>query len=372
MSFTWPNIPFQGSEVTDFAAAYKELAESVLDEYFDFGGPTGLIAGIEGPYIEKLVVKELLQEGLLYACFIIQQRSGTTGPGTDFVLGNSPIDISDPDLEPAVLRLLGCKWGQEEDSYKNNIKCGNKPIEPPPDPNDDTCCTGSPTLMEGALLNIWASVNPQKPFAWVIIEAMKRYLSCNSTPLTADDLTDDQKQRLKAIAQKHLDAAREKGYNNYRGTTPVGWKMPIVTPLTDAYNMANLRGATSIYRVSFYGQGNSVHKLLGRAKVTADADDKVMCIKDDFDFDYGLIADRSDGSFPGDSITGYGFGPNMLDDNGNLHTTLQDVIDDWNPSAPADGRGSFGERDMVTNAALQNCPGGKGRGAPVPISICFD
>jgi len=371
MSFTWPTVPYQGSEVTAFAAAYKELAEAVLSEYFDFGGPTGEIAGIEGPYIEKLVVKELLQEGLLYACFIIQQRSGTTGPGTDFVLGNSPIDISDPNLQPDVIKLLGCKWGEFESSFENNIKCGNKPQEPPPDPDDGTCCTGSPTPLEGGILNTWGAVNVQKPFAWVIVEAMKRYLSCDSTPITADDLTDAQKQLLKEIAQKHLDNARTKGYNNYTGQQP-GGRGPIVTPLTDAYNQANLRGATSIYRVSFYGDGRTVHKLLGRAKVTADANDNVMCIKDDFDFDYGVRADRSDGSFAGDPITGYEFGENMIGSDGSPHTNLQDVKDDWDSGAPPDGPGSFGaEREMIANAALENCPGGKGRGAPVPINICF-
>ncbi len=371
MSFTWPDIPYQGSEVTAFAAAYKELAESVLDEYFDFGGPTGEITGIEGPYTEKLVVKELLQEGLLYACFIIQQRSGTTGPGTDFVLGNTPINISDPDLQPEIIRLLGCKWGEFEASFKNNIKCGNKPPAPPIDPNDGTCCTGSPTPLEGGVLNTWGSVNVQKPFAWVIVEAMKQYLSCNSTPITANNLTDNQKQLLKEIAQKHLDGFKERG-SGYTGPQP-GGRGPIVTPLTDSYNTSNLRGATSIYRVSFYGESRTVHKLLGRAKVTADADGNVMCIKDDFDFDYGLIADRSDGSFAGDPITGYGFGSNMLDGNGNPYTNLQDVKDDWDSGAPPDGPGSFGsEREMIAKAALQNCDGGKGRGAPVPISICFD
>ena len=125
MTFNWPDIPFQGTEVTAFANAYKELAVEILNDYYDDLGPFGDIGELEMPYVEKAVVKELLEQGILYASFIIQQRSGTSGPGTDFVLGNSPFDISDPNLESSVLRSLGCKWDEMEASYQNNIKCGN-------------------------------------------------------------------------------------------------------------------------------------------------------------------------------------------------------------------------------------------------------
>ena len=70
MTFNWPDIPFQGTEVTAFANAYKELAEAILDDYFN--SPIGHLADVVLPYKEKAVVKELLQEGLFYACFIIQ------------------------------------------------------------------------------------------------------------------------------------------------------------------------------------------------------------------------------------------------------------------------------------------------------------
>lgn len=360
MTFNWPDIPFQGTEVTAFANAYKELAEAILDEYFDNGGPTGQAGELEVPYVEKEVVKELLQEGILYASFIIQQRSGTSGPGTDFVLGNTPLDISDPDLEPSVLRLLGCKWDQQEASFQNNIKCGNKP-EVPDDPNEERCCTGSPTFAETLKLNGWAAMHSLSPFTNVIKEAMTRYLSCNSTPLTEDFLSESQKQQMKAIAQKHLDNARTRGYNFYTNRNIPGSDKRIVRPRNDQYAI-NRFGVTSVYTVSFYPNQTTVHKLFGDATVFADENDQVVCIKDDFDFEYGLKADRSD-SYAGDPITSYGFGSNM----GGGNYTKEQVIASW--GGPPE---KFGwHREMITEAALTKCPSGRGRGAPVPISICF-
>jgi hypothetical protein len=361
MSFTWPTIPFQGPEVTAFAVAYKELAEAVLNQYFDNGGPTGQAGELENPYVEKQVVKELLQEGILYACFIIQQRSGTSGPGTDFVLGNSPVDFSDPNLQPAVLRLLGCKWDEMEEALENNIKCGNKPPEPPTDPNEEKCCTGSPTFGETIKLNTWGAMHSLSPFTNVIVEAMKRYLSCDSTPLTEDFLSESQKQQMRDIAQKHLDRGRQVGYAYYTNRLIPGSDKRIVRPKNDPYAI-NRFGAASVYTVSFYVNGTTVHKLFGDATVLADANDQVMCIKDDFDFQYGHIADRSTG-YAGDPITSYGFGPNM---NGGNNTKEQ-VIQSW--GGPPN---EFGwHREMITEAALTQCDGGQGRGAPVPINICF-
>ena len=60
MSFTWPDIPFQGSEVTAFAVAYKELAEEILGDYYDDLGPFGDIGKLEMPYVEKSVVKKFI------------------------------------------------------------------------------------------------------------------------------------------------------------------------------------------------------------------------------------------------------------------------------------------------------------------------
>ena len=363
MSFTWPEIPFQGTEVTAFADAYKELAEAVLDEYFDGGGPTGQAAELESPYVEKSVVKELLQEGILYACFIIQQRSGVSGPGTDFILGNSPTDISDLNLRPEIIRLLGCKWNEMGEAYGDNIKCRNAP-DVPDDPNEETCCTGSPTLGETAKLTAWGAMHSLSPFTNVITEAMRRYLSCDSTPITIDFLSESQKQKLKEIVQEHLDRARTRGYSSYVNKNIPGPDKRIVRPQNDQYAKDRF-GATSVYTVSFYPNRTTVHKLFGDATVLADENDQVMCIKDDFDFEYGLTADRSN-SYAGDPVTSYDFGSYM----GSGDNTKEEVIQEWEDAGG--NPGGFGwHREMITEAALTNCDGGKGRGAPVPIDICF-
>tara|TARA_B100000035_G_scaffold272377_1_gene247679 strand:+ start:22 stop:1092 length:1071 start_codon:yes stop_codon:yes gene_type:complete len=356
MTFNWPDIPFQGTEVTAFANAYKELAVEILNDYYDDLGPFGDIGELEVPYVEKAVVKDLLEEGILYASFIIQQRSGTSGPGTDFVLGNSPYDISDPDLTPSVLRLLGCKWDQQEASFQNNIKCGNQPDDDwtDDDPDQDKCCDGGTTLSEHAAIAAWIAWagGPliQNPFANIIGDAMSQYLSCDSTPITANNLSQSQLDRLKEIAQGEINAGRATEVTN-----------------TVSQSTRTRIGATKIFQVSFYRKTYSAHLLLGEAAVTTDANNNVLCIRDDFDFIYGVEADRSDGSYPGDPVTATKAGRLMKFPDGTCKDQGQVEVD------PEYGGGK--KREVVLKAAT-GCPGSHnggcgGRGKPVPINICF-
>ena len=89
MTFNWPDIPFNGSEVSTFVDAYKDLGDAIIDQWDEKVDPRELHA----PFTNKDTVKELIQAGLVYASFIIQQRAGVAGPGTDFDLGNSPTPI---------------------------------------------------------------------------------------------------------------------------------------------------------------------------------------------------------------------------------------------------------------------------------------
>ena len=356
MSFTWPTVPYQGSEVTAFAAAYKELAEEILGDYYDDLGPFGDIGKLEMPYVEKSVVKDLLEEGILYASFIIQQRSGTTGPGTDFVLGNSPIDISDPDLQPEVIRLLGCKWGEWEASFENNIKCGKTPPEEPdwtkPDPDKEKCCDGGTTPLEHAAIAGWMSWSGGpfigNPFANIIGDATSQYLSCDSTPITGDNLSESQKNRLKEIAQKKIDDGDG-------------------TEVTDTVSPSTRSriGASRIYEVSFYENAYSAHLLLGTATVTTDANNNVLCIRDDYDFEYGV--ERGDDGYPGDAITATKSGDWTRNPDGSCRTKEE---------VQADPRYKGGPKREFILGAQQGCAGSHnngcgGRGAPVPINICF-
>ena len=98
MTFNWPDIPFSGTEVDAFVTEYKALAQAIIDEYEIDNGKVIIMDKIERyieePYRDINFLKELLEGGLLYASFIIKQRSGGTGPGTDFVIGNSPFLLS--------------------------------------------------------------------------------------------------------------------------------------------------------------------------------------------------------------------------------------------------------------------------------------
>ena len=111
MTFNWPDIPFNGNEVSTFVDAYKELGDAILDQWDKKVFPRELHA----PFTNKDTVKELIQAGLVYSSFIIQQRAGVAGPGTDFDLGNSPTPIPlDIGERIEFYQDLGCVWDPEK------------------------------------------------------------------------------------------------------------------------------------------------------------------------------------------------------------------------------------------------------------------
>lgn len=359
MSFTWPDIPFQGSEVTAFAAAYKELAEHILDDYFN--APIGPLQHMEAPYRSKLVVKELLQEGLFYACFIIQQRSGTSGPGTDFVLGNSPINISDPDLAPEIIRRLGCKWGDFEASFQSSMKCS--PPEPEPTPIEpDRCCEDGANPLEGATINTINTLMWGNPWRNMLSDLLNRYLNCQTDVFTASDVDSGDLEKMKEDLQKIIDRKDIIWHDNgYAG----GNKVMDITNEFSSSKLASL-GATKVYKVSTYG--NRSHYVVGYVNVTVDQNDKVLCMRDDYDFAYGWEMNRSDGSKAGDPFTFKQPGHETVDENGDP-LTAEEVC----ARKAMDGISCKG-RDLPINS-FYSCNGGGhnggGRGAPVPINICF-
>ena len=101
MTFNWPDIPFSGTEVDAFVAEYKALAQSIYDEWDDDGDLRVYdlsennrelpVPRSKAPFRRRKTIKILLENGLLYAAFIVKQRAGNSGPGTDFDLGNSPL-----------------------------------------------------------------------------------------------------------------------------------------------------------------------------------------------------------------------------------------------------------------------------------------
>ena len=76
--------------------------------------------------------------------FVIKQRAGESGPGTDFELGNSPLDVELPPGEAeSLLKKLGCTW--DNDSFDICFENGDNdnpddkklaPSDPPPEITD--------------------------------------------------------------------------------------------------------------------------------------------------------------------------------------------------------------------------------------------
>ena len=65
----------------------------------------------------------LLQEAFLYASFIIKQRAGNTGPGTDFDLSSSPFKVEVPrDQVGRFIKNLGCVFEKQDmiDAWRYN------------------------------------------------------------------------------------------------------------------------------------------------------------------------------------------------------------------------------------------------------------
>ncbi len=120
--FSWPTLPFTGTEVETFAAAYRDLAEEIMVD-FDNKVQNGLHIRTDGqgslkvPYRTANNLKEFLYNGYMYACFVIKQRAGNSGPGTDFILGSSPYGShhdesaqhwKDNMINKWIIRNLGC------------------------------------------------------------------------------------------------------------------------------------------------------------------------------------------------------------------------------------------------------------------------
>jgi hypothetical protein len=109
MTFNWPDIPFTGAEVEAFVDAYKAFAQEVLDSYDTEFSESNEIGYVGLPYMSKTNMKIYLENALLYSAFIIKQKAGNSGPGTDFQLGNSPLNTPLNDGEQdKLLKKMGC------------------------------------------------------------------------------------------------------------------------------------------------------------------------------------------------------------------------------------------------------------------------
>lgn len=124
MTFNWPDIPFSGTEVDAFVVEYKALAEAILNDMDDDNDVHPVAAfKLKTPYQSKQNLKIYLEYSLLYSAFIVKQRAGNSGPGTDFELGNSPVGpIFGEDQAQNFAERLGCTFTKEsiECSFRNS------------------------------------------------------------------------------------------------------------------------------------------------------------------------------------------------------------------------------------------------------------
>ena len=147
MTFNWPDVPFSGTKVDAFVVAYKAFAQEVLDAYNTSDHIYGESNGVEYlnlPYMTKENVKIYLEKALVYSSFVIKQRAGESGPGTDFELGNSPMNVElSPGESGSLLKKLGCTW--DNDSFDICFENGDNdnpddntlaPSDPPPEVGD--------------------------------------------------------------------------------------------------------------------------------------------------------------------------------------------------------------------------------------------
>ena len=316
MSFNWPEIPFAGPEVEAFVTAYKELAESIYENFLDEVGFDGNVTTggphLKAPFRNREIVRDLLENGLVFSAFIIQQRSGATGPGTDFDLGNSPLDnIMDSSDWYNLLKKTGCIFDDDEivsclrenmegddptpmddESWLDNLL--NEIANEDPDPDDigpdpanppPPKCTAGPKQTIGFAL---ANLAPD-PLLRVKASALWKYVNCDPTPFTQNDLGSNEVNTLRDKIQGFMDANNRLSLGHCTALSGGGgYTVPSggTASQCDFYNPA--------------GDSRGLRNFLGTAVIITDANGTVVGVRDDMDFIYGFELDRTDGSLAGD------------------------------------------------------------------------
>jgi len=398
MTFNWPDIPFSGAEVDAFVVEYKALAEAIYED-----SKTNVILDLlKMPYRESENLKVFLEKGLLYATFIIKQRSSGEGPGTDFDLDNSPYrpGLTESQISK-LLKNLGCVFTNDEmtNAWNNNKKVdssledldnlfnadGSPNLPPFIQTLVDTLINGSngnpenlnvsdylESLQEATvgevdgwtnfLISLWEGIRAPfgiNPYRNLITTAVRRYLGDDGTQITENTFTPEQVTQLRNGVQELINrsvAVWPEG--DPRGVSIFGTGVPY-DDVTSLYNATqqqafNLPPGGKI--VQFPTYGTDLRRLLGVATAVLDSNNNVRSIHDDFDFVYGNEVNRS-GT---DQIPGSPYNPNQIvngtewSKNGQTQTPQQ--VQEANPGH---------QRTVIIDYYT------KGKGTPVPIRINF-
>jgi hypothetical protein len=413
MSFNWPDIPFSGTEVDAFVAEYKVLAQAIIDEYEIDNDKVVVMDKIERyleePYRDKDFLKELLENGLIYASFIIKQRSGGTGPGTDFIIGNSPLLNSMSSAQRRTFfQMLGCVFTQEGmanafNSNKNRI--GGSPRTPlalalinevmngatgDPAGNFPNNNNQPPTTFLEDLWNTligsddsaladWTNLGLIAQRIWFstgntavakIPTFMNNYLNGDGSQVTENSFTQQELADLKAGLQEVFDKGGtiiDPGYTGLRALAPRVPRTQEFTPTPQQQFDFDMQAGDTAHTVRTYG--STLELLLGTTIVIKNSNGDIKSVHDDYDFIYGYEIDRSDGSSPGEPYTNKQDG-SMYRNEGLTHSQVNNQI---------------GSGAVEGSAAVENFGGAAGRigrsfivgghesgqGNPFPIKVRF-
>ena len=422
MTFNWPDIPFSGTEVDAFVVEYKALAQTIYDEWDDDGemriydfDPSAAdlpIPLLKAPFRRRSTIKILLENGLLYAAFIVKQRAGNSGPGTDFELGNSPLSPSMTVGERYELfSNLGCVFTPEamECAHRKNNSGKNPPVDlgdpynvladggipdndmDPDDPNIPTNNPDDPpddcpnkNLRENAFIGL-AKIPPFSAcFRDIKSELLNRYLSCDGSVFNENDIQ-DKLPSLRENIQEFFDLTSdgERQYNLLR-TRSIEKRADITSAFSsEGLARMGVGAGQKVHRVTFYadpGPRLCLHTIFGTALVITTSNETVLRVLDDFDFAYGNQADRPDASYTGQPNPGQTPGP--------WHTYHQ--RDEWENAVPIGDPSAVGSTvyppvtqisevngtqnwthptEIGRNIVTDNFVNGDGKGQPVPINI---
>lgn len=404
MTLVFPPTPFSGTD--SFESAYKALAESIWDDLQNLKIDKSPYAAF---YRDHNVMKELLQSGLKYSSFIIQQRSGG-GVGSDFNVGSSPALIT---LNRDYLKLLGCSFIPQcmmsawmgtvfanPEEYPELIKYGSNEfgamwdlVYAIVDDDIDRYMDTYENLgvqrngIQSALLNAWnfAMALPGLPTSLGLSGILlSNYLNGTGDTFSETSLTAQQLSNLEAEINLWLDSAEGKTYKDKNGND-IPHVKDVTTP--DLLNTYGGDSTDKVVMVNFkYGSGDSLHTAFGRATLVTDSSGNVKKVIDDYDFYMGWEVDRTaDGSAPGSPIsddivvTGSGrrSGDGLYDSNGDLNNLIGGInaedayssgnaIESWLLMTVS---GSYGNGAYESYTDHPGAPGDKGR--PFPVNITF-
>ena len=446
MTFNWPTTGFTGTEVEAFETAYKELAEKIISTYNVQSNPTreyptsgGFNRFIDGdtlptsflypPYKNGDLMEFLLQEAFLYASFIIKQRAGNTGPGTDFDLSSSPFKVEVPrDQVGRFIKNLGCVFEKQDmiDAWRYNKDNNPDSWTDPLDPTDvwdealeellDVVLNnrgGNNTLIDTymsdeefnlglkdsilfeKLPDLFKVLNPflrasgtgaGQKYGPELSDLMKQYFKNDKTPWTATSIANrygsDRVDSIKKDVEKQISKDRATwparhavcgGNLLNQSCTYSSARIDITDQYTEAEKaLYNVPPGGKIYEVTFYA--SDLGDWIGTGRVVTDGGTanngagEVLGLYDDFDFAYGFEIRRET---PGNGIHGFDYNNANVTHGSYYNSNIQE-------------NGTYEQKKADTISMIQDSENGidwkrevvswahlRGLGLPVNIRIQF-